>query len=387
MNEEGAFSWHVGMLPFIWKPLRSPNNGDALPDALPFALEVDRRMGTLRQTKNRDVSQALSRAYSRGSVITGLMDEHGIGRDYAEDFLRFLKLQMPHGQFAGVRVLEVGCGTGYLLHRLKQLGAEVCGLEPGPHGQQGAQRFDVPIIQDLFPSERIRGKFDLVIMYAVLEHIEDPEAFMGSLAKVVDVGGRLALSVPNCEPYVTSGDVSMLFHEHWSYFTRETLNAALVCGGASAVAVEESGFGGALYAMASIGRQAGLVGSVVVQTQVEQAQRLRQLAKVACARFTRRLTQAAARKQTVGIYVPARAINVLALSRTDLSHCRFFDDNVLLHGTYFPGIPIPIETRQDLETRPTDWVFIMSRSFGRKIAAELRRSLGTTSQIVTWDDM
>jgi hypothetical protein len=73
----------------------------------------------------------------------------------------------------------------------------------------------------------------------------------------------------------------------------------------------------------------------------------------------------------VGVYVPSRFVNHMALAQIAATGLRFFDDNPHLYGTYFPGIPVPVESGADLLSRPPDRVLIMSRAFGDSIARRL----------------
>ena len=77
--------------------------------------------------------------------------------------------------------------------------------------------------------------------------------------------------------------------------------------------------------------------------------------------------------ETVGIYVPWRAVNVLALRPSTVSAgpLRFFDDNPLLCRTYYPGFPIPVESRAELLARPPDRLLILSNTFAEDIERQL----------------
>ena len=46
---------------------------------------------------------------------------------------------------------------------------------------------------------------------------------MQDVKSVLKDNGKIFLSVPDCEPYLHAGDISLLLHEHWNYFTKETL--------------------------------------------------------------------------------------------------------------------------------------------------------------------
>jgi SAM-dependent methyltransferase len=378
MTSRPSETWQVGDLPFIWNPLPSPHNPEGLPDTLPFSLGEDATTGALVQVPSPRVTAALARAYSLGSMITGQMDERGIGRRYADDFLDFLGASdTADSAFRGRRVLEVGCGNGYLLHRLARQGADVVGLEPGEHNQS---RFDVPVIRDFFPSSQITGTFDAIIAFGVLEHVESPVVFIRQLLDLLRRGGAIYIGVPDCAPYVEVGDLSCLIHEHWSYFDRATLGRTLALAEGKEIHVTQSGFGGLLYASV---RRDGSAGGGEPAAAEPRLATFRSQATHAMERLADFLHPAYA----TGVYVPGRIINALVAARIERAGLRFFDDNTLLRGTYFPGVPIPIESRTDLLETPTERLLIMSRSFGAAIAGQLTTQLPPRTVIRTWEDV
>lgn len=386
MQNKPTFSWQFENLPFFWKPLKKPSNGKNIPDSLLFCLYVEKNTGTLMQKPNRIVSDTLSLVYRKGSKITGLMQNRGIGRQYAEDFINFINNSLKRDSLSNLRILEIGCGTGYLLYRLKCLGGDVLGLEPGAHGQAGKVKYDVPVIKDFFPSDHLKEKFDLIIIYAVLEHIEKPTEFLRLIGEHLVKDGKIILSVPNCEPYIEYGDISMLLHEHWSYFTSNTLKQTLRCAGGQNIFIQNSGFGGTLYGITSIGGEIKQANNNEISYCEKQAYNFQKLAKRSISRIFNVFENAARNEQTVSIYVPNRIINMLTMLDTNLNF-RFFDDNIELHGTFFPGIDIPIEGRNDLLNNPTDVVMIMSNSFGKIIAKEIKPELPRNTVIITWHEI
>lgn len=75
------------------------------------------------------------------------------------------------------RLLEIGCGYGFLLAAAHQSGWNVTGLEISPHAAGFArQTFGIPIIQDSAESlmKHSLGKFDAVILLSVIEHLYHP---------------------------------------------------------------------------------------------------------------------------------------------------------------------------------------------------------------------
>jgi SAM-dependent methyltransferase len=381
--------WRVGALPFVYTALNIPTNGDDLPDSLPFVLDVDHKSGTFVQAPSECVSSALSKAYLKGSTITGVMDSEGIGRQYAEDFLAFLRASLRRDRFDGMKVLEVGCGTGYLLHRLSLLGAEVLGVEPGAHGQQGSRRFGIPIIRDFFPSPMIQGRFDFIISYAVLEHIQSAPDYLSNLLMHLRDNGHVIIAVPDCEPCIRTGDISMLLHEHWNYYTPETLRNSIQAYTGLGVNVRKAGFGGSLYAIAEGKTGPSVVNTAAINRAIQALLNYRRLARRGITRFLEYLQEAARKSESVGIYVPGRAINALFLVRDkmDLPRIRFFDDNQALGGTYFPGCATPIESHEELVKSSTDRVLIASSTFGSAIAQRLRSTLSRRVKIAVWNDL
>lgn len=99
----------------------------------------------------------------------------------------------------GDRVLEVGCGTGYVLRAL----VRECGLT-GTGGELFAEGLDharsrVPeaeLVQVDARSMDYDSDFDLVGAFDVLEHIDDDLAALAGLRRAVRPGGHVLLTVP-----------------------------------------------------------------------------------------------------------------------------------------------------------------------------------------------
>lgn len=376
-------SWKIASMPFVWSPLSSPKNGDDLPDNLPFELAFDEQTGLVIQRPNAEVQDALAVAYRKGSILTGLMDEDGIGRSYADDFLSFIARSIQCQEFSGLRILEIGCGNGYLLKRLRDAGAEVLGIEPGEHGQNGGDIWNVPIVHGFFPHESVQGEFDLVIAFGVLEHVENPQAFLSLIKFNLKPSGKVIIGVPDESPYILHGDVSTLFHEHWSFFDAQTLSSTVRLAGYKELQIEQSGYGGSLYCTMQIVQETTLPLAAVTADSVNRARNYIREAQSNCQKFAEYCERIFEQNKTLGIYVPSRVVNVLAIANIPLKKIRFFDDNSALYGSFYPGMDIPVENRQQLIAAPTDYVLVMSRTFGDRLAQGLRETLPKSIEIRT----
>jgi nucleoside-diphosphate-sugar epimerase/2-polyprenyl-3-methyl-5-hydroxy-6-metoxy-1,4-benzoquinol methylase len=382
-------AWHIPKLPFIYRPLETPENGHGLPNALPFIVTLDASTGLVRQRPTPAVAEALDRAYQVGSEIPGLMEAQGIGREYADDFLSLLEGARGQSSLAGLRVLEIGCGTGYLLSRMRDLGAEVLGVEPGPHGQSGAKEHGVPVVQGFFPCAGVSGEFDLIVMYLVLEHLPDPTTLVSQARAHLRKGGRVAIVVPDAEPFLEEGDVSTLFHEHYSYFTAASLATTLRKAAATSIRVRRSSLSKLLFA--TFGFDPSGADDVAFDRTLESSCALARAFEAAVKHTTKQLCayldDARTKKQSVGVYVPGRFVNYVAMADLDIGNLRFFDDSAAMLGRFFPGVNVPVENRDDLVARPPARVLVMSKSFGKKIKERIVPLLPSTTQVTTLDEL
>lgn len=385
-DTDPALLWEIPRLPFIFRPLASPHNPPGIPDQLPFHLGFDPATGRLVQRSTADLEGILARAYADGSLITGMMDETGIGRQYADDFLTVITTGLETSTLDGVRIVEIGSGTGYLLHRLQELGATVQGVEPGPGADEAARRYGIPIERAFFPNIDVGDGYDVCLLHLLLEHVPDPGSILRSVADIVRDGGRVFVAVQDEEPYIRSGELSLLFHEHYSYFTKRTLAGLIEDSGGTAVRVARSRFTNLLVAEYMIGSSSDQTEREPAE-DVELGRAFRLRAEAATSAVWTLIDHVRAGSGTVGIFVPARAVNMLSMRDDGLEGIRFFDDDPGLSGMYFPGIDVPVESRDDLYRSPPSTVLIMSLSFGERIRDAIQPSLGPGVQITLLGDI
>lgn len=104
---------------------------------------------------------------------------------------------------AGVRppagVLDAGCGWGVTLERLERQGYRVTGLDVSRRCLEALDRPDRRLIEaDLtrdWPHDRA-ARFDAVLALDVIEHLDDDQAAVSRLARLVRPGGLVVVSVP-----------------------------------------------------------------------------------------------------------------------------------------------------------------------------------------------
>ena len=99
---------------------------------------------------------------------------------------------------SAARVLDVGCGVGQVVARLTEAGFEAHGVDVSkPNIERAAKACPRCQLYDgknlPFPENHFASAGAL----NVLEHVDEPEAFIRELVRVVEPGGKVVLSSPN----------------------------------------------------------------------------------------------------------------------------------------------------------------------------------------------
>ena len=97
-------------------------------------------------------------------------------------------------------ILEIGSGTGTLLHRLREQGLRAQGVELRDSfiDQAKAWYGDLPITQVSGLVLPFRDQsFDVVMSFDVLEHIADSDGHLREVVRVLRPGGSYLLQTPN----------------------------------------------------------------------------------------------------------------------------------------------------------------------------------------------
>ena len=115
------------------------------------------------------------------------------------------RYEVAVGLCSGLRVVDVGCGSGYGSAILVRSCPEVVGIDLDERTIELARNdfadaqgleFQVADASD-FLRERLRDRFDAIVMLETLEHLENFEDVLASLRRHAEDGVKLIVSVPN----------------------------------------------------------------------------------------------------------------------------------------------------------------------------------------------
>ncbi|WP_372573495.1 bifunctional 2-polyprenyl-6-hydroxyphenol methylase/3-demethylubiquinol 3-O-methyltransferase UbiG [Ruegeria jejuensis] len=122
----------------------------------------------------------------------------------AAEFERDLTVPAP---FAGLRLLDIGCGGGLLSEPMARLGADVVGADAAegniPVAQVHAQQSGLEIDYRHTTAEALAEageQFDVVLNMEVVEHVADPLSYLTATQQLLRPGGLQVCSTLNRNP-------------------------------------------------------------------------------------------------------------------------------------------------------------------------------------------
>jgi SAM-dependent methyltransferase len=157
-----------------------------------------------------------------------------------------------HPQPASGRWLDVGCGNGAMLRAMSQrlTGWRSIGTELDDRHRSavesiaGVERLHVGGLDDL------AGRFDVVSLLHVLEHVETPATFLADVARLLEPDGMSLIE----SPLSTGNPFDLAIADHVSHFEEATLRACIERAGLTCVRTGRRFLDREVFATARLGR-------------------------------------------------------------------------------------------------------------------------------------
>ena len=145
------------------------------------------------------------------------------------------------------RILEIGSGYGWLVEKMRNKGYCFDGVELNwkqremAKSRAGVNLLSINLNIDALPTE-MKGSYDWVCMFHVLEHMKDPVSFLKSAISALKPNGKIMIEVPNFNDYAKkisdNYDKFSYKRQHISYFKEDTLKKAMIYAGIKPVEIK-----------------------------------------------------------------------------------------------------------------------------------------------------
>jgi SAM-dependent methyltransferase len=286
-------------------------------------------------------------------------------------------------------VVEVASNDGYLLQWLVEAGVPVLGIEPAANVAEAASARGVRTLVKFFGRATARevaalGQPDLLIGNNVLAHVPDLNDFVAGLKILLAPGGVISMEFPHLLRLMEKNEWDTIYHEHFSYFSCQTVSRIFESHGLRLFDVEElSTHGGSLriYAchadapresterpgqLEARERDAGLDR---METYLSFGDGVKE-AKWALLDFL--IEERRAGRSVVAYGAPAKGNTLLSYCGVGRDLIDYtVDMNPVKQGRFLPGTHIPIRTPDAIEQTRPDLVLILPWNLEEEITEQL----------------
>jgi SAM-dependent methyltransferase len=120
---------------------------------------------------------------------------------------RRLALIDRYAPLAGRRILDVGCGIGTYVDKLRLFSDRVYGIDVEMERvMEGGQRLPNLLIAAAESPPFSTASFDVILLHEVLEHVQDDRQVVREAHRLLTPGGRMVIFAPNrLYPFETHG--------------------------------------------------------------------------------------------------------------------------------------------------------------------------------------
>ncbi len=306
-------------------------------------------------------------------------------RTYTEAMIERLRLGPGH------QVIEIASNDGYLLRWFAERGVPVLGIEPAGNVAEAAEAAGIPTVVKFFGEATAlelagQGKrADLLVGNNVLAHVPDLNDFVAGLKILLAPTGVLTMEFPHLLRLMEEDQFDTIYHEHYSYFSFQTVRKIFAFHGLTLFDVEElPTHGGSLRIYAGHHEDASktvgervedllareeVAGMGEIGTYLSFGERVCRVKRG----FLRFLIQAKEEGKSIAGYgAPAKGNTLLNYCgvRTDFLDYTV-DRSPHKQGRFLPGTRIPIHGPDRLrETRP-DYVLILPWNLKEEIMEQM----------------
>ena len=184
--------------------------------------------------------------------VYGLYENSGMRKNQDQDIRRIRiaaelddnrRFLMTKEKIANKAVLDFGCGAGGYLESAETVAQSVYGIELEKCMQDYLQGKGIRCFSSFDIAEKeLTGKVDIITMWHVIEHLEDPIGILKMLKGLLKPKGKILIETPNAEDALLSQYNCEAFADftywecHLYLFTNETIRKVIKEAGLKLIA-------------------------------------------------------------------------------------------------------------------------------------------------------
>ncbi len=296
-----------------------------------------------------------------------------------------------------LKVWEIASNDGCMGLEFQRRGAKVLGIEPAANLAALARSRGVVSVAE-FWSEKVARELgrkhtipDLIVATNVFAHVDNLQDFLAGIQAVLPKHGRFILEVPYLVSFIQKTEFDTAYHEHLSYFLLHPIREAARRAGLELIDADLLEIhGGSVRAHLGHGtpsprveellleeERLGFYGSSIYKDFSKHVQQIRE-------ELVLFLTGLRQKGRTISAFGASAKGNVL-LNYCNLAGETFsyvVDDTLAKQGKLYPGLRLPIVSRNALIRSPTDYCLVLAWNFYDEIKTSLSGYLAGGGRLV-----
>lgn len=131
------------------------------------------------------------------------------------------------------KILEIGSGYGFFLSEMNKKGYNIKGIEISKSRRLASKKISDTTVYDYDLTQSVPniGKFDIIVLFAVMEYISNPIQFLSNIRQLLNKKGKIIIKSPNAEDFqlkLNNYYKSFFWQRaHINYLTQKILNLIL----------------------------------------------------------------------------------------------------------------------------------------------------------------
>ena len=286
----------------------------------------------------------------------------------------------------GDLVVDIASNDGYLLRPFKAAGNRVLGVDPARNLAEIANASGIETIPEFWNEDVGRrlsheyGPAKLITAFNVFAHVPDVQGFVKGVKHLLDPKGYFVLEAPHLQTLMEKGAFDTIYHEHVSYLSVKPMSQLMDNHGLRLARTKKTSIHGGSIRMYVEHKESpdtsdGSTQQIIEEERVaglhhfEGYSPLRNTAERIKNDLVSKLIELKSEGKTVAGFGASAKGNILlnfANVGADLMDC-VFDDTLEKQNKFYPGVHIPIFSREKMNEVNPDYLVLLPWNFKKEL--------------------